>query len=33
METTFDVRLSETFQVNNLANGKQSYTVRWRVAM
>jgi integrase len=32
METTFDVRISETLQANNLANGKHSYTVRWRVA-
>lgn len=32
METTFDIRISETLMVNNLAKGKQSYTVRWRVA-
>lgn len=32
METTFDVRISEEFQVNKLAKGKRSYTVRWRVA-
>jgi len=32
METTFDVRLSETLMVNDLAKGKKSYTVRWRVA-
>jgi integrase len=32
METTFDVRISETLQVNNLAGGKHSYAVRWRVA-
>ncbi|TCN39842.1 site-specific recombinase XerD [Kribbella orskensis] len=32
METTFDVRISEELQVNKLAKGKKSYTVRWRVA-
>ncbi|NEA33092.1 site-specific integrase [Streptomyces sp. SID13031] len=32
METTFDVRLSETLMVNDLAKGKHSYTLRWRVA-
>ncbi|MET9313071.1 site-specific integrase [Kribbella sp. NPDC003505] len=32
METTFDVRISNELQVNKLAKGKKSYTVRWRVA-
>jgi site-specific recombinase XerD len=32
METSFDVRISETFQIAKLANGKFSYRVRWRVA-
>jgi integrase len=31
-ETTFDVRISDTIQVNDLAKGKHSYTIRWRVA-
>jgi integrase len=32
METTFEVRISNELQVNKLAKGKKSYTVRWRVA-